>query len=246
MRGLLKSELVYPDLWTPCDFACCPSVDFSLGTTLTDFSPFRKTGTLSGDWTVSNGKKALTFGSASTKVVDFGQAVPAKYSTSSTFSVSVWLSPVPSGVIQNIVGCRDNITYGWTLRQNSGQIGILTTGGTSSTYSGSVLAFGVWQHVCLQYNIGAIQIFLNGVSVASATGHTITASPNLYIGNIGVTGSQNCSGLIDDIRITPKLLTPSEISILKLRRGIAYETKRTPGRKTAITITRRKFAWGGF
>lgn len=223
------SRYKYPNLWgRRCNGAWCASTDpMPRSLILTDQSGRQNHGVLTAmtpdtDWVTSNGKQSLTF--SGSKVVDFGIIPASRYVTASTFSVSIWLNPTSSGVLQNIFGCRDAGGFSWTLRLNGLQIGLLTTG--SSTYSGNVAVFGEWQHICLLYNAGSFNLLQNGVSVASASGHSLSSPRNLYMGNIGG-GGQAFLGLIDDARICDGLFSNSEISLLKTRKGIAYETNNT-------------------
>ena len=224
------SRYKYPNLWgRRCNGAWCASTDpMPMSLRLTDQSGRQNHGVLTDmtpdtDWVTSNGKQSLTF--SGSKVVNFGIIPASRYVTASTFSVSLWINPVfKLGILQNIFGCRDAGGYSWTLRLNGLQIGLLTNG--SSNFSASVAVIGEWQHICLLYDAGSINLLQNGKSIATASGHSLSATRNLYMGNIGG-GGQAFSGLIDDARVFDGLISNSEISLLKTRKGIAYETNNT-------------------
>ena len=71
---------------------------------------------------------------------------------------------------------------------------------------------GAWTHVALTYNGSQLRLYVNGVQVASgaASGAIQSSTSPLWIGGNQPYG-EYFKGLIDDVRVYNRALTPAEI-----------------------------------
>ncbi|MEQ1642256.1 MAG: LamG-like jellyroll fold domain-containing protein, partial [Pyrinomonadaceae bacterium] len=87
-------------------------------------------------------------------------------------------------------------------------------GNPDTTIRSGVIANGTWQHVAAIRNrtTGAIQLFINGVSVATGVGGTqsLTAPARLTLGRLQ-TNISPFNGLIDEVEIFDRQLSQTEI-----------------------------------
>ena len=251
MRGLIKSEVRYPRLWTPCVSAWCPSVDRSRGTSLTDFSPYRNHGTLTNmaspgtNWVPSNGKMALEFDGVDDSV-DIAKSIVPTGSAAKT--ISLWArSTTTISTRQWLIYAGSETAYGrFCLEIESSKLNLnyFTLGAVHS----QTLVNNTWYHFAVTYSEGATSVILyvNGV------GETISIFSGQQL-NTGATATTRLgvftttlfpfAGQMDDIRIYNKALVPSGIATLALRRGIAYETVRNRHVKKAPVGGTFKAAW---
>ena len=72
---------------------------------------------------------------------------------------------------------------------------------------------GVWTHVAVTYDGSTINLYKNGIKVASApqTGNINSTASSLYIGGIAYTSLLQWKGIIDSTRLYSRALTASEI-----------------------------------
>ena len=229
MRGLIKSDLEYPNLWNGCVGAWCPSVDRSRGTSLTDWSPNRNHGTLTNmepatDWVVSGGQGALDFDGSNDyiTITDNPSQTPGR-------TVCAWIKYDGSATLKYIIA-KNNL---WWLYVSTLEKLVFRFAGTSSdvilTGATSIPA-SQWIHACGVHHAdasGTLQVFLNGVLDATSTIGGATANTNsaTLIGR-RFGGTDTFLGQIDDVRNYNRQLTQPEIQLLSRRRGIAYETRR--------------------
>ncbi len=174
----------------------------------TDESPaMHGTGTGGGQVDTSQFK----FGSASLlPYVSFGASTDWELSraNSDQFTVEAFVrwSSIAGG-FQVIVG-TSFVGRQWFLGMGSGtlEFGFLTEGGTEVPVIGGSVTTGVWYHIAATKDAtGKIRLFQDGVMVASATpvDSAFRHSDNLLdIGQIGLFGSNDLLGWVDEIRIT--------------------------------------------
>ncbi len=85
----------------------------------------------------------------------------------------------------------------------------------------------VWSHVAVTFTEeGLVRLYVNGVQSSSGmTGNasTITSENNLAIGNRASNYIRPFDGLIDDVMVFNKVLTPNEISSLYLSQAPRYD-----------------------
>jgi hypothetical protein len=111
----------------------------------------------------------------------------------------------------------------------------LTLGSGPSTYldSGQTPSVGVWQHVAATYDGTTARFYLDGVEVASAPFIGLVGTANTWrIGAYGSTPSGFFDGVIDNVRIYDRALSPGEIQI-DMSSQVQNET--TPPTVTAST-----------
>jgi hypothetical protein len=192
--------------------------DEGWGTKAYDSSGNGNTGRLVGGptWTKGSYGTALSFSGA-------GQYVSVRERSSlefsNVFSVSFWIkaSDVPN-VDQRIVSKN----YDWDVKLNgSAHVPQLTAGGEYAALNYS-LPMGTWQHIVFTYSSGVVNGYVNGVqqSFMFNTFTPGTVLPSYQYGLfIGADPSlQNCAkGLIDDVRIYGRELTPQEVQSLYLQ-----------------------------
>ncbi len=82
----------------------------------------------------------------------------------------------------------------------------------------STLPLSTWTHIVATFNNGVSNIYFNGVNQAGTLTGSIstiaTSSSDVYIGEDGYNGRYGFTGLMDEIRIYNRALSPSEVSNL--------------------------------
>ena len=129
-------------------------------------------------------------------------------------TVSAWIYPRSFGELSagRIVDSNNAGVGGYIFRLNtSNQLSLQIGGGTVNSNTGAI-TLNSWQHITLVYDAVVARFFVNGVSVgAPALTTTIANSTtNFSIGARG-DGAATFDGLIDDVRIYNRALTPAEV-----------------------------------
>lgn len=184
------------------------------------------------DWVASGNGMALDFDGSNDSVTT--QATLGI--TTNRVTVACWVRP---GRLT-----RGDLVARWLTGAASGDQFVLLYGIVSgkpafyvSTGSGAAggstgagtMEIGRWHHVAGTYDQSSISVFLDGVFQASTaySAGLPTGSKQYSIGSNLFTDGYT-QGQIDDVRVYDRSLTRSEIAILATRRGVAYETYRTP------------------
>ncbi len=231
------SESAYPNLWRGLVGWWLPSVNPRGGNRLFDLSPFRNHGTLQNmandDWVVSGGAGSLDFDGSDDYV-----SIPQRSSINvgaGNFSVSFWYRAASWVDSTPIIFKGGNLTSnpGWTLRQVSTGLQFLlrTATGTSAViYTNTNL--NEWIHVVGVFSIGVkTEIFAQGFLAATAANSFTSVANTLDIeiakglDSQAIPDTKYYSGMVDDIRIYNRALTPSEIRQLASRRGIGLQPR---------------------
>jgi hypothetical protein len=185
------------------------------GATTADASGSGNTATISGAvWSVS-GKfgRALSF-SGTGNLVTVPDASSIDLTTGMT--LQAWLNPSAlsgwrAALLKEAPG---GLTYSLYAHDNAPHpAATVNTGGIDQTVPGAAaLALNTWTHVAATYDGATLRLFVNGVQVATraVTGSLITSTGALRIGGNTVWG-EYFTGLIDEIRIYNRALTPAEI-----------------------------------
>ena len=238
------SQYKYPQLWAGCVAAYCPSVDQRKGTTLlSDQSGRQNHGTLTnmaspGDnWVISNGKTALDFDGTNdyAAVVSPTQNTGRLVDTLLDFSMSFWAyqrstaSETFAVGVGNTTNDLQHLGFGqwgsspvqFRMRGTDGSVGAINVG---------IAINDVPHHIVCLRRGATMELFADGKMLNTATiPGTYTLTQNTF--HIGALQRSTLlaywNGTIDDIRIYKRALSPSEIKLLAIRRGIAYETNAT-------------------
>jgi hypothetical protein len=190
-----------------------------------DFSGNNRHGTLVGVPTRVNGfvGGALSF-NGSTQYVDTVNLLSAV----TTFSFSVWLKPTALADWKGIVSKYVDDNHCITLQTNTaGNIALDvddTVAGSNYGQTGTgILANGKWSHIVMTYdgagaaNADRIKLYVNNVAtVVNFTGDivttTYTGTETVQIGRLEASTLLN--GVIDEVRIYNRPLTPFEVTLL--------------------------------
>jgi len=183
-------------------------------------------GTLLNGPTWATGKfgKALNF-PAGRSVVNVGAKASLANLNRTGFSVTAWINLRSGGSLGRIVDKDDN-SIGWFLKMSSATTVqfVSDNGGPSRTSSGAIGA-NTWQHVAATWTGGTAastaHVYVNG-NPADGAGVDGVGSPGddsgtpLSIGNRATALDRGFDGLIDDLRIYPRVLSAAEIKTLAM------------------------------
>ena len=213
--------------------------DASNGSTSTiDYSGNQNTGTLtngptwSADTSPDNGHRAIEFGT------DQNHHVITNYNRPQSFDISIWLAPDD---FSNRAFAGDEQTDGsneWFARFTDASTINTGSGIAPLSFTVPTLTAGDWQHIHLSYlDATSITLYLNGVLQSTqAWSGSIVSTSDLIIGGRRATGLiQDFDGLIDDVLVFDRVLTPAEIAFFSGKRN-PYGTAATPAPGTGGLI----------
>lgn len=185
------------------------------------------TATNIGTATFTTGKigNALTL-NGSSQALTVGTSLLSAYSAC---TIASWFKLGATGAYQRIVSKTDDTTYNQLVRVTNGNklAAHISTSSESTITGGTTLSSGVYYFGVVTYDGSNINLYLNGVSDATAvakTGSLKTSADIVSIGrdNQGAT-SEYFNGQIDEIGIWSRALTADEISQLyNSNRALAY------------------------
>jgi hypothetical protein len=198
-------------------------------TTAADSSRNGNTGTLGGSplpvWTTGKINNALTFNGGTspyTQNVDVPHysAIDLVYMVPYSFTWTAWVYPTAAGHsagwgFYGMVMSKG--AYNLAITSTNTWVGYAAGDGNSVWASGGSVDYNVWQHLAMTatYNSAAmatINLYKNGVLVASDTEHTDTTTNNTNDLLIGNTSDLDAfAGTIDDVRVYNRALSASEI-----------------------------------
>ena len=121
----------------------------------------------------------------------------------------------------------DNFFVGKT--NSNSNIGVQEKEWKSSVAVGTDAWDGKWHHLIYTYSAGTGTVYLDGASVGSTSGLTLT-NGELYVGMEPAQPTNYFLGVMDDVRYYNRVLTPSEINLL-------YEPFHTLTTQAASSIT---------
>ena len=185
------------------------SFDASSGTVLTEISGNGHHGTLvnSPTWVAGKHGNALSFDGLNDYVTidDLDLLGP--------FTVSMWAQAKNVGG-----GCHGSAVmkrYDYGLEVCNGQMLGQVGNGSGSSWAAStsytIPQAGVWTYYTLTYDGTTARLYVNGTLQTSAVGTHVSNNDLLMIG-AWTTSSEFFDGLIDDVRIYNRALTPAEIA----------------------------------
>lgn len=196
-----------PNSVLPPNLAAAYSFDASAGISLTDISGNNQHGTLinSPIWTAGKYGNAISFDGINDYITIGDLDLPG------SFTVSFWATADNLGAGCHGSAVMKRYDYGFELcdGQMLGQVGN-GAGGFDVALAYTIPQTGVWNNYALTYNGVTAMLYVNGSLVATASkSHTSNNNP-LMIGTWN-TSSEFYDGLIDEVRIYTRVLTPSEI-----------------------------------
>jgi hypothetical protein len=124
---------------------------------------------------------------------------------SGPFTVELWVYFNSASGTQFILSNYQNSSVGWGLGISSGNFAFWATGDTPDISTSIAPATGVWYHLAVSGQSGAIRMFLNGTQIGSTFTGTpaLDSTATLRIGDgQGAASPQPFNGYIDDLRIT--------------------------------------------
>ncbi|MBK7393685.1 MAG: VCBS repeat-containing protein [Chloracidobacterium sp.] len=153
----------------------------------------------------------------------------------STFSIDAWINPDTLSGVKFILSKDDGVArsyYVYVDASGSLYASVRNTGGQFTQYGteAGVITTGSWQHIAVTYDGSGgadqkMKFYVNGVSAAAASagGYDSGGTPennavSATIGSFG-DGSSLFDGLIDEVEIFNRVLTPGEIANLATAGG---------------------------
>ena len=211
--------------------------DERISTTTHDYSMYKNTGTIHGGvtWEASDcpqigdetitisGGSALNFGGVTADYVDCGSAASLRIADKIT--IEAWVKPKSDldDWYGTIVGW-DNASSGyWLAWKTSGKIAFYLATSVDKWVSDAKVNFDKWNHIVATYDkdggTNNMRIYVNGTISAQ---QTKTGSVESYSGNfrIGWSSSYYAKGVIDEVRISNRVLSGEEIKASYERRNI--------------------------
>lgn len=199
-------------------------------TTVRDFSRYGNNGTPLGTSWTSSGKYrgGYSFDGVGSDRINISSSQSIN---STTFTVSAWIKAAAwranrwEGSIVNDDGTEGAMLAGFFFRSgNNGNLsfGIRQDGNADGdgqdaedswqeVKSNSLMSAGNWHHVVGRYDGSELKIYINGISVGSASASNYVRNPNpMTIGN-GYDMTREFNGVIDEVRIWNRSLNDQEI-----------------------------------
>lgn len=148
-----------------------------------------------------------------------------------TFSISLWLNPGASQLqYADIMDNNHTGTRSWVVQQDSTTtnyygFGLMTTPASEGSAMFTLTA-NVWQHLVVVKDTNQHRVYINGQLIDSKqSGATVTYDGTQYLrlARWGG-GGRNWNGLIDEVRISNRALTPEEIKANAQRRPYGIYT----------------------
>ena len=219
-----RGTALHPELWDGCVGAWNPGLG-NTGLSLRDWSGNQNNGVLTNGptWENSGGRQALSFDGVDDRVQTQSATRPAFC----TLSVWAYINYAGSDTFARVIehGINNSITL--CLNKTNNPLEIVLQVGDANTSISAIIDFDQLIHITATVtgNGGATQLFVNGAlrsSFASSTSSSTVAK--WFIGGEETAPTlTSISGLIDDVRIYSRVLSPNEIRLLAQRPGIAYE-----------------------
>ena len=189
------------------------SFDEGQGATLTDKTNNGHNGAITGASWDNGGHsgRALSFDGNDDMVTI---ADHSHFDMTSSFTIESWVKPrTLSGYRMIVLKERppSGLAYGLYASDLSGPKPSASTPSGGAT-SPTNIAAGSWTHLATTYSGGTLRLFINGTQVASSSAFAPpSTSGALRIGGNAVWTFETFDGLIDDVRIYDRALSPTEI-----------------------------------
>ena len=233
-RGVAK----HPELWRGCVGAWNPGLG-NTGLALRDWSGNQNNGVLTNGptWGVSDGRQALSF-DGSNDSVQLADNMRYVLSGIESCTITAWVSPRAALVDGKSV-------FSWPVSDGSDtspyqvlDLSYSSTyqvrcavgdGATRTQYTATdlVMTQNVWAHIVSVWDGSQLTAYLNGKRSSSQAAAIYSGIGNpatkIRIGSYRSESVYAFNGLLSDVRIYNRSLSPNEIRILAQRPGIAYE-----------------------
>jgi len=192
------------------------------GSSVTDLSGNNLAGTIVGASWTPGGKygNALSFNGTS-NYVDLGN--PAALQMTGSMTIEAWVKAAATPTDDGQIVAKSDSTSGWQLKtsHDSGPqtftVAVTNSSGARvQRYSTTTRSLNAWYHVAGIYNTaaGTLDIYVNGVLNSGALRGSIPASNRNAAVNVNIgrrTGGYYFNGVIDEVRIYNRALSPTEI-----------------------------------
>jgi hypothetical protein len=228
---------LYPELWKGCVGAWNPGLGPS-GVTLRDWSNRRVHGSMldlvaSAAWQNNGGRYSVQLAGA-TQRLDLGD-VNAKIAGSPQLGLAFWArrsTTVSAITVSAIAGVSYVAIAPWTDGNVYFQV-------SPNTPAFADVTLG-WNHWAMTLTNSTLRGYKNGVQVVSSAGPAAvpTLAGSLFAGFYSSSLTYS-NGWIDDIFLSTRAWSASEVALLASRRGVAYEL--APRRRSSVAV-----AGGGF
>lgn len=184
------------------------------GAVTADSSLRGHTGTITGAAWSSTGRfgRALLFDGENDLVT---VADAAALDLTDRMTLEAWVRPSTTGAWHTVLLKEgpSGLSYGLYSSDESGRpSAYLRIGGDVGATGPTTVPVNTWSHLALTYDGTALRLYVNGVLAAtrSVTGSASTSSNPLRVGGNVVWG-EYFAGLIDEVRVYDRALTPAEI-----------------------------------
>jgi hypothetical protein len=235
---------LYPELWRGCVGAWNPGLG-PTGLTLRDWSANKTHGTLTNGptWTISSGKVGI-----SADGVDDHIAITRLAVLDAPYTVSAWITVRALNASDLTTFCQTaSQEFGFNSTAGGGFIYTRRNGGYNAEAEGpSVTAFlGLPVHVCVTMSAAkTVAYYVNGRSAitsgsANMSGYDVTIPTSMRFISTGLS-TRVFDGVLHDSALYSRALSPSEVRLLALRPGIAYELAPRRRSSVAVAFNRRR------
>jgi fibronectin type 3 domain-containing protein len=189
--------------------------DEGTGTAVRDASSQNNTGTASGTtWTTGKYGNALVFNGTNAQVT-VPDAPSLHLTTAMTLEAWVYPTSAPTGwraiIDKNVDGYY---LFASTDNGDRPAGGGTWTSGNQNTFGPSAIPVNAWTHLATTFDGTTVRLFVNGVQVASQA-QSAQLAPTTATLQIGADfyPTEYFAGLIDEVRIYNRALSPAEIQV---------------------------------
>lgn len=126
------------------------------------------------------------------------------------FTVSLWIYPESFANYSVLV--QDGNSSGWAFVFLSSSAHLRLAGLTGGwSISGNGLPLNTWSFVTATYSAGTGMLYQNGIQTTSGSSGTIGVPNGSFSVGDSYNGSESSDGLIDDVRIYSRAISPAEV-----------------------------------
>lgn len=184
--------------------------------TLLDANTGNADGNTPPQWVDGKFGKALRFDGVD-DYVDVGKDISLSINGASPYTYEVWVKPTSiASTNKQIIGRgteSNNQMYLLGYQATTGKVGVWHYANDFLDTNATLIA-GQWNYITNTYDGTTERVFLNGVETKNrlASGFNLDNSKNVYIGrHTGNYSDQYFNGIIDEVRVTKRALSSTEI-----------------------------------